>query len=305
MRQAVWFWGACCAVWLVTAPGASAQSAAGGAEPNAAIVATFDAYAAAFNARDAAALAGLWTEDAVYVDRESGLRTSGRSAVAEGFDRFFTDQPTARLVVALGVVESIADGVVSVEGDSTIVSAEGEPSSSSFTAICVAADGAWRIRRLEEVATAAPATPREALRELEWLVGRWVDDSDQVAATSTYRWSAGDAFLIRSFQVEDAEGVASQGTQVVAWDPRAGAIRSWSFNSDGSFGEGVWSRSGEAWLIRSTQTLFDGRVAAGAYVLTPIGDDSLTLELVGHTIDGEPQPAREPVRVVRDAAPVE
>lgn len=114
-----------------------------------------------------------------------------------------------------------------------------------------------------------------------------------------FSWAPGGAFLVRSFKTQLADGVGYQGTQVIGWDPRASQIRSWSFDSDGAFGDGVWSRNGDTWTIQSTQTLADGGAASGAYLLTKVDDDTLTLRLVGHEVDGQPLPSRPAIKVVR------
>ena len=77
-------------------------------------------------------------------------------------------------------------------------------------------------------------------------------------------------------------------------------IRSWSFNSDGSFGDGVWSEVGDAWHVKTTQTLADGSAASGTFVMTPDGD-SMTVQLIGHEIEGAPQPSSDEITVVRKA----
>ena len=132
-------------------------------------------------------------------------------------------------------------------------------------------------------------------------MGRWVDQSDTVRVDTTIRWTADQAFLLRSHAVHDENGLARQGTQVIGWDPRSKEIRSWSFNSDGSFGDGTWSKNDDQWLIKSSQTLPDGQAASGTFVLTRIDDNTVSLQLIGHQIEGEPQPASEVVTMVRAA----
>jgi len=89
------------------------------------------------------------------------------------------------------------------------------------------------------------------------------------------------------------------GTQVIGWDPQQQQIRGWSFNSDGSFGESTWSRNGDSWMCKSIQTLATGETASGTYVMERPDDSSFTIQLIGHEVGGEPQPAGAPVRVVR------
>ena len=42
----------------------------------------------------------------------------------------------------------------------------------------------------------------------------------------------------------------SRGTQRIGWDPVAGQFRSWDFDSQGGYSEGLWSRDGDRWIIK-------------------------------------------------------
>ncbi len=176
------------------------------------------------------------------------------------------------------------------------------PTISTFSAILINEKGKWLIDSVVELPMPAPATPEAALKDLEFLVGHWVDESPETRVDTTVRWTPSRSFLLRSFSVESAEGQSHQGTQVIGWDPRSREIRSWTFNSDGSFGDGTWSRSGDDWLIKSSQTQADGQAASGTYVLTPVDKDTLSLRLIGHEVEGEPQPNGPSVKIVRVAA---
>jgi hypothetical protein len=191
--------------------------------------------------------------------------------------------------------------VAAIDGVTAVSTRGEETEESTFSGIVVQTGGRWVIQLLEESPVPTPATAHDALRELEWLVGRWLDESETATITTTVRWSPSQAFLIRSFAVETAEGLDREGTQVIGWDPRSRQIRSWTFDSDGSFGDGVWTRTDDGWLVKSTQTLADGRAASGTYVFTLESEDALFVQLIGHEIEGEPQPTGPAIRVVRMA----
>ena len=101
--------------------------------------------------------------------------------------------------------------------------------------------------------------------------------------------------------VRASEGVPQTGTQRIGWYPRSRGVRSWWCNSDGSFGDGSWTKSGDEWFIKSSQTLADGRAASGTFVLSRVDNDSVTLRLIGHEVDGEPQLAGKTVSMIRTA----
>jgi hypothetical protein len=50
--------------------------------------------------------------------------------------------------------------------------------------------------------------------------------------------------------------------QIIGWDPQARQIRSWSFDSAGGHGGGLWSAAADGWQIKSSGVLPDGTPTA-------------------------------------------
>ena len=244
-------------------------------------------------------MAGFWTEEGVHIDNESGQRTEGREAVRTDIAAAFRDRPGTKLFGRVLELRFIKPDVVSIEGEVTVSSPGMEPNKLTFSAVLVSKNNKWMIHTIEETPVAVPATSQDALQELEWLVGRWVDESDEARVDTVFRWTTGRAFLLRSYSMETTAGDLQQGTQVIGWDPRSQEIRSWSFNSDGSFGDGIWSKNGDQWLVKSSQTLPEGRAASGTFVLKQVDDNSMTMQLIGLEVEGEPRPASEVATIVR------
>lgn len=258
-------------------------------------------YVEAFNRQDLPAVAAMWAADGSHADRETGEHTSGREAIQADIAAAFKDLPGAKLSGHIDRIRFLKPDVVKIDGQTSMSTPGEEPSLASFSAILIQENGAWLIASMEETSVPRPATSYDALRELEWLVGKWSDQSeDGLRVETTFRWTTDHAFLLRSFVATSGDDVVRQGTQVIGWDPRSQQIRSWSFNSDGSFGDGSWSRNQDEWLIKSSQTLADGRAASGTYVLSKQDDNTMTLRLIGHEIEGEPQPSHPSVKVVRE-----
>ncbi len=252
-------------------------------------------YVAAFNEKNLEAIAKLWTADATHVDHELGERTVGRNQIIADIKQAFESESTLRLSGAIDTIRMIKSDVAIVEGKVSISDGPSEPTSSKFTAVLVKEDDHWAISSLEEMPLVFGATAGEVLSQLEWLVGNWKDDSVE----SSVRWAGDGNFLVRSCKAIDGDESSNQSTQIIGYDPSAGQIRSWAFNSDGSFGEGFWNKSGSTWEIKSIQTLTDGRAASGVYLMEPKGTDAFTIQLLGHEIDGEPMPSTEAVEVKR------
>jgi ketosteroid isomerase-like protein len=266
---------------------------------------SLDDFVAAFNEKNAEKLAACWIETATHTDRETGERTEGRAAIQADFTKIFAAQPSIKLSAALTRTKLITADVAHVEGLSTVIGGEGVPVESVFTAIMTRSGEKWLFDSIEETAAPVPATPADALQQLEWLIGEWTDETGDVKVRTTFRWSANRAFLLRSFVAESADGSGLEGTQVIGWDANLQQIRSWTFNSDGSFGSSTWSKNENSWLAKSSQTSPNGDISSGTYVLEQVDENSFTLQLIGHEINGDAQPVAPAATVTRVTSSVE
>lgn len=257
------------------------------------------AYVEAFNRHDAEALLDLWTPGGTYVNKETGERSTGREALAKDFAKVFTATPEIFLSGGVDEVRVIGSDTAIVDGVTTVVLPDAEPNVSAYTAILVKQGGKWLLDTVHESDLPTPETPRQALKPLEWMVGTWQDESDTATVTSIMRWSPSQAFLIRSYDVVREDEEPFQGTQIIGWDPAVKQIRSWTFNSDGSFGEGSWSQNGAEWIVRKTETMADGRLASGTQVITQLDPETITVQTIAKEIDGAPEPTADPVTMKR------
>jgi uncharacterized protein (TIGR02246 family) len=269
------------------------------------IKAAIKAYVEAFNKHDHAALGAMWSETGVYTDKETGVKSEGREAIQKEFEELFKEQTQARLAGEITDVRFIKPDVALIEGQASVSYPGEEPGFSAFSAVMIKSGDKWLLDSVSEADVPLPPTSREALAELEFLIGSWQDDSKEAMVSTQVRWSPGEAFLIRSFvaQLGDEE---YQGTQVIGYDPAIEQIRSWSFYSDGSFGDAVWSKNGDEWIVKGTHRLADGSLAAGTQVITVEDENTLSVQLIAQSVDGEPAPSSEPIKVVRmEDAPAE
>lgn len=265
----------------------------------AALKEAMQAYVDAFNKRDMDQVKAMWSEQAVHTDLETGTRVVGREAIAADIAAAFETMPGIVLSGTVERIRLVTPEVAKVEGQTSITTPDRDVVYSSFTALFVNDDGNWMIDSLDEGILASPPSSYEALRGLEWMVGSWVDESEDQRVEASVRWTANQAFLIRSFSITADDDATLEGTEVIGWDARSKEIRSWTFNSDGSFGDGIWSKNGDGYLVKSSQTLADGNAASGTFVIKRVDPNTLTVQLVAHEIEGEPQPASETATVVR------
>jgi len=262
-------------------------------------------FVAAFNEKNAEKLAACWTETATHTDRETGERTEGRAAIQADFTKIFMAQPSIKLSASVTRFKLVTADVAQVEGQTTVIGGDGVPAESVFSAIMTRSGEKWLFDSIEETTAPIPATPADALQQLEWLIGEWIDESGDVKVRTTFRWSANRAFLLRSFVAESADGNVLEGTQIIGWDANLQQIRSWTFNSDGSFGSSSWSKNENSWMAKSSQTSANGDISSGTYVLEQVDENTFTLQLIGHEINGGPQPASSAATIKRVLSSVE
>lgn len=286
--------------WLTAqdggAPSASTKTAA---DKNAPILQFAAKYADAFNQAKLDQLASMWAPDASYYDRESNERREGREALAKDLAAFFKENPKAKMNVKVDRVRWIKSDVAQINATVTVITADGEASTNQLMAVIVQDKNQWMITSAEEYATPLPKTSADALKDLEWMIGEWRDEAPNVKVATQVRWSRHNAFLIRAYTVDFGEGDVHEGTQIIGWDPRSQQIRSWTFDSDGSFSEETWTKSDEEWMMRSFRTLADGRYGVSTHILTPNGNDHFTVRIIGREVDGQLLPSSDPIKIVR------
>ena len=153
-----------------------------------------------------------------------------------------------------------------------------------------------------EIQAAVTAERQSPLDTLDWLVGDWVNEDENRSIEFNCHFTKNGSFLVRSFQIVTEKDVRMSGMQVIAWDPAKLSIRSWTYDSDGGFGEDIWTQSGNRYTIRSKYTLPDGGIASAINVFTFVDNNKCTWKSVSREIDGELQPDTDEIVLVRKAA---
>lgn len=270
------------------------------AADEAAIRANAEKYVESYNRRDSKTMASMWSPDAVYQDPSTGEGVVGREQIAKQLDYVFAGAEDAKLAVTIDSIEFLSPNVAIEKGTAGVTYSEGEPEKFEYSAVHVKRDGQWLLDRVSEIEVPAPPPSHyEQLKELEWMVGSWIDDNDGVLIQTDCEWTKNRNFLTRSFAAMVGDRVDMSGMQIIGWDPAAKQIRSWVFDSDGTFGEGTWKRNDDAWSIEQTGTLPDGKKTSALNIITKIDDDSHTWQSINRIVDGEIQPNVEEVLIVR------
>lgn len=290
---------------------AEAQSTATADE--AAIRALVLEFTRAFNAGDAKGVAALFTEKA-RIATEGGETVEGRPAVEKLFADSFAASPGQVIVVKTNSLRMLGSEAALEEGTATITvpSSEGDgetrSESSQYSAAYVKHDGKWLqddIHDYPMLEAAVAKSAHEHLKELEWLVGEWMDEDDEGEVRTTCDWSDDHCYLLRSFRMKIGGRVEVSGVQRIGWDPRLNQFRSWVFDSEGGFSDGLWSRDDRGrWIIKTSGVLKDGRSVSATNILTRTDGDALRWASVDRTLGNTALPdAEDAVLVRRPPAP--
>jgi uncharacterized protein (TIGR02246 family) len=262
----------------------------------AAIRANIEKFVKAYNAGDAKAIAALFTPDGEAWDKD-GNEAEGREAIEKVFARIFKDTPEKKLEVFVDSIKFIGADMAFETGTTKEIEPNEPPDIDRYTVIHVKREGKWQmaLARDEE---GPPPSAHEQLRALAWLVGEWVDDGGSTVVRSTCRWSEDKNFLLQEFKLQVSGREAMNVSQRIGWDPLRKRIRSWVFDSEGGFGESVWKRDDDGWIIRATGVRPDGTAASATNFLIPAGNDGYVFRSTDRVVADDRQPPME-VKVVR------
>ena len=255
-------------------------------------------FVAAFNEGNAGAVAAFWAPDGDFMDVD-GHCLKGRKAIEKTYSKWFAANKGAKMLMtttSLRVVKpdlAIEDGVTEVR-----MPDGGPPDVARYTAVHVKPRDQWLLTTVRMSVATPPHA--EQLEALEWLVGDWADEDEKgEVAKVSYSWAENQNFLVSSFAATLKDIPVAGGAQWIGWDPTAKHIRSWTFESSGGFGEGVWTQQGNKWTIKTSSTLRDGKKVTATNIVTRTDAEHLTWQSTKRSVDGKPLPDTEVVKMKR------
>jgi len=266
-----------------------------------AILEEVEGFAKAYNAANVQALAVLFLDDSSVVE-PGGAETRGKGPIVEMYTAAFQDTPGLKLESTVEEIKFLTPDVAKVSGQSRLSTADGNATEfTRFSTLLVRRDGKWRIAEIREhAAPAEDITPYDRLKELEWMVGEWVDESENNKVMANVRWADGQSYLIRDYSIQIQGEVAASGTMYIGWDPQSGQIKSWVFDSSGGHGEALWTRTGDKeWVVKAQGVLRDGRPTSATQIHTILNKDSVKTSSIDRIIGGTVAPDITDIVMVR------
>jgi uncharacterized protein (TIGR02246 family) len=269
------------------------------ATDKAALIKNAEAFLEAFHKGDAKALAAFWTNDGDYTE-VTGRHLKGRTEIEKAFTGFFAENKGLKLRIDSESLRFVTPDVAIEEGMTAVIPPDGgPPSRARYNIVHVKKDGQWQLANVTDTRF-TPPTQYKHLRELEWLIGEWAAANDKGPAPRVaYSWAKDQNFIHSSYAATFKSIAIGGGNQVIGYDPAAKQIRSWTFELNGGFGEGIWSRDGKKWTIKSTATTTDGAKLTLTQVFTHVDTDTFTWQMKDLTVGGKAHPDAPEVTMKR------
>jgi uncharacterized protein (TIGR02246 family) len=242
---------------------------------------------------DVPEVAAFWTATGEYA-RGADLTIRGRANIEKAYAEHLKTKRPGAVTVEDESVRFLSDDAAVQEGVFVVKRPNpAESTRSHFTALFVRSGGKWHFGLLRE----SPEAP--SLQELAWLVGNWTYASDRAETRMAVEWTGDKKHLLcRTTRKQDDE--TTTATQILAVHPATGAVQSWTFESDGSLGEAVWSRTDKGWTAKVTSFTADGDKVTATTTLTPTDENTFTFQSTERTVDGEKAADVGPIKVTRD-----
>ncbi len=261
-----------------------------------------DAFTRSFAAGDAKAVAAMFTEDAELID-EKGERALGRPSIEALYTRIFQERPHSTIDIMIESLKFLSPDVAKDEGHTRVSTAGAGETLRRYTVLYIKQAGHWLYSSVREEFPQKVAH-YEHLKSLEWLTGEWVEQSSDSTVYVSCGWSPEKNFLLRDFTVHVQGRPVMTVNERIGWDPLTRQVKSWVFDSEGGYGDALWTRKGNQWVVKSAGVLPDGRSASSTHLLNSTGPNSMRWSSTDRTLGDQsiPEPA-EYVMVRRAPAP--
>ncbi|HEV8052615.1 MAG TPA: SgcJ/EcaC family oxidoreductase [Parachlamydiaceae bacterium] len=263
------------------------------------IQSSMEAYTKVFNAKDSAALANLWDEDATLQNPITGDLVEGRSNIENYFKQKFEEHPKSKLTIIVEKVEFPATDEAIVKAHIQIADADSVNVEGRKLIDLVKEEGKWLIVNSSDYEQLPIVSHYDNLEKINWLVGRWADDADNIDITSEWKWDKHKNFLTERFTMKVLDQDDFEGFQILGWDPASETIHSWVFDVDGGFGDGSLINEDNSWYASMKYTQPDGKIASSTNIYTKVDDNTYTFASVGRDIDGTVLPNVGPFKIIR------
>ncbi len=260
-------------------------------------------FATAYNKKDAAAIAALFTENGELSDLNGKDLASGREDIKTRYEEIFSDESSS-IALEVTSVRIVAPNLAIEDGTAHFTPIEDEdapPKSMTYTAVLLkSAEGVWQIASTRDLNDTTSAAGQLSFLA-EAIKGEWTcRNAEGVKIDFAFGWDKTGEFLTGEILTTTADSTPQEGNIRIGWDAAKKAIVSWIFDAKGGATTGTWTATDEGWLIRAEGTTADGETLTANQKLTTDGENALIWATTHRVIDGEAQPDGI-LRIVRQA----
>jgi uncharacterized protein (TIGR02246 family) len=259
-------------------------------------------FIVAYNNKDAASIAGLFTEKGEITDIAAQDVVTGRREIQARYEAVFANKDTPSIAIEVDSVRLVAEDIAIEDGTLHFTSpGEDFPArSSTYTAVLRKNDGGvWQIastRNLEDA-----TTPAGHLADLaQSLKGDWTGQKDGMRLDLAFGWDDTGNFVTGEMLATKADAKPQTTTFRFGWDAGRETIACWAYDSGGGIAKADWTPTETGWQIRTEGTTADGEPMSANQALTFEGQDTFIWSAKDRLIDGESQPEVN-IRIVRQA----
>lgn len=249
-------------------------------------------FVAAYNSKDAAAVAALFTENGEITDLDATDIVSGREEIKARYEAIFAAPKAPKIAIEVASVRLVGPGLAIEDGTvhSTPPGENAVPSSLDYTAVLQKNDkGEWQIASSRDRGDSSDAAG-ELAGLAEQLKGDWTCEKNGLRLDLAFGWDDSGKYLIGDMLATASDAEPLNTSIRIGWDPANRTITWWTFDDGGGFAKGEWSSIDDnTWVIHTEGTTADGEVTSANQTLTFDGDDAFTWASHERLVDGEKQ----------------
>jgi uncharacterized protein (TIGR02246 family) len=259
-------------------------------------------FVIAYNNKDAAALAALFTEQGELVDLNAEEVITGRGDIEAHYKERFAEDEVPSVAVEVDSVRIVAPKTAVEDGKLHFTPpGDDEPARSvTYTAVLSQSEaGAWQVASTR---TLTDVTSQEGhLADLlDSLKGDWTGQRDGLRLDLAFGWDESGKFISGEMLAATSDGKPVETSIRLGWDGAKKSVTGWTYDSGGGTGHSVWTPDDDRWTVRTEGTTADGETMSANQHLTFEDDNTFIWTSSDRIVDGETLPDTE-LRIVRRA----
>lgn len=247
-----------------------------------------EGYGAALKSGDIKQAATFWAADAEFTDSEGNV-LRGRDEIAKRLTESLDDLKTGKSVIHIQTFRVLTPDVVTTDGAIEFTPAEGAMESDKFSAVWMRKDGRWVIASARDLPESDDDIGARSVNTLKWLQGNWSAEQGESKITLSVKPELDGKFHLMRYEIKSAKD-AMTIVQLVGWDPIDAAVRSWTFDSKGGYGEGVWNRQDSSWINETLGVLPTGQITSALNHVEVQDPDTFLWHATNREVEGQPIP---------------